>query len=262
MYSLSAYTYNLENGKVVETKVAKSSVFTENRHKHWIINKFTFPALKEGSIIEYSYEVKSDFFFNLQPWVFQGGYPVLWSQYEAGIPEFFKYVILTQGYQPLYVNKVEQSQASFSFVSNDDSPAAISEAMDNHTTTHNAFKVEGSLDYHTWVMKNVPALSEEPYTITISNSIAKIELQLNQVAMPQQVPQNYMDTWEKVANELMLDAKFGLPIDRANNWLDKDLYDVVKNALTHQEKKLKEYLNMYGIISLLRMKRGFSSIAI
>ena len=68
---LNAYTYNIENGKVVETKVEKSSVFTEKHSKNWIYKKFTFPALKEGSIIEYSYEVKSDFFFNLQPWTFR-----------------------------------------------------------------------------------------------------------------------------------------------------------------------------------------------
>ncbi len=113
---LNAYTYNLENGKVVETKVGKSSVFTEKHSKNWIYNKFTFPDLKEGSIIEYSYSVKSDFFFNLQPWTFQGEYPVLWSQYKAGIPEFFKYVILSQGYQPFFINKIDKSHANYSFV--------------------------------------------------------------------------------------------------------------------------------------------------
>ena len=64
---LDAFTYNVENGNVLKTKVEKSAVFTEKHDKNWIYKKFTFPALKEGSIIEYSYEVKSDFFFNLQP---------------------------------------------------------------------------------------------------------------------------------------------------------------------------------------------------
>jgi len=112
---LEAYTYNIENGKVVENKVEKSAVFTEKHNKNWIYKKFTFPMLKEGSIIEYSYEVKSDFFFNLQSWTFQGQYPVLWSQYEATIPEFFKYVILSQGYHPFFIKKTDRSQTSFSF---------------------------------------------------------------------------------------------------------------------------------------------------
>jgi hypothetical protein len=102
---LDAITFNLENGKVIETKVDKSAVFAEKHSKNWIYKKFTFPALKEGSIIEYSYKVKSDFFFNLQPWTFQGSYPILWSQYDAGILEFFKYSILSQGYQAFLLIK-------------------------------------------------------------------------------------------------------------------------------------------------------------
>ena len=112
---LDAFTYNIENDNVVKTKIEKSTVFTEKHDKNWVYKKFTFPALKEGSIIEYSYEVKSDFYFNLQPWIFQSEYPVLWSEYDAGIPEFYKYVILSQGYQPFFINKVDKSNASFSF---------------------------------------------------------------------------------------------------------------------------------------------------
>ena len=113
---LDAYTYNLDNGKVVETKLETSSIFTEKFSKNLVYKKFTFPALKEGSIIEYAYRVKSDFIFNLRPWVFQGEYPVLWSQYETGIPEFFKYVTLGQGYQPFFIDKGKSSETSFSFV--------------------------------------------------------------------------------------------------------------------------------------------------
>ena len=60
--SLKAYTYNLENGKVTETRVEGGAILTENRSKHQIIKKFTFPAIKEGSVIEYSYTVSSTFF--------------------------------------------------------------------------------------------------------------------------------------------------------------------------------------------------------
>ncbi|MEO8861148.1 MAG: DUF3857 domain-containing protein [Ginsengibacter sp.] len=236
--NLVAYTYNLENGKVVETKVAKSSVFAEKRSKNWIINKFTFPALKEGSIIEYSYQVNSDFFFNLQPWTFQGEYPVLWSQYEAGIPDFFKYVVLTQGYLPLFINKVDQSTVSYSFVSRDERGTGFSNSTD-HSNSLNSFKVDGALDYHTWVMKNVPGLQEESYVTTINNSVAKIEFQLNQVAFPNTAPVNYLDSWEKVASELMLASTFGAPIERPNNWLDKDVNTMVGQATSPKEKAEK-----------------------
>jgi hypothetical protein len=230
---LDASTYNLEDGKVLETKVAKSTVFTEKHSKNWIYKKFTFPGLKEGSIIEYSYEVKSDFFFNLQPWTFQGEYPVLWSQYEAGIPEFYKYVTLSQGYQPFFINKVSSSQTSFAFVEHVEREASGYSSVGSGL---NSFKIDGAIDYHTWVMKDVPALKEEAFTTTLNNSIAKMEFQLNQVVFPNSMPHNYMDSWEKVARDMMLDDEFGASITRPNNWMDNDVESIVKGAGSQREK--------------------------
>jgi len=96
--NLKGYTYNLEDGKVVETKLDNASIFKDKLSKKYTLRKFTLPAIKEGSIIEYTYTIKSDFIENLQPWEFQGEYPILWSEYEVSIPEFFNYVSLAQGY--------------------------------------------------------------------------------------------------------------------------------------------------------------------
>lgn len=235
---LDASTYNLEDGKVVETKVARSTVFTEKYSKNLVLKKFTFPALKEGSIIEYSYEVKSDFFFNLQSWTFQGAYPVLWSQYEAAIPEFYKYVTLSQGYHPFSINKVTSTNSSFSFTQHVERE---SRGFNTVGSGLNSFKIDGKVDYHTWVMRDVPALKEEPFTTTINNSIAKIEFQLNQVVFPNSLPKNYLDTWEKVAADLMAEEDFGAHISRPNNWLDSDVEAIVKNATSKIEKAEKIY---------------------
>ena len=70
---LKAVTYNLENGKVVETKLdQKDALFKDVIDKNWVVRKFTFPNVKEGSIIEYEYRLMSDFYSNLQGWEFQG----------------------------------------------------------------------------------------------------------------------------------------------------------------------------------------------
>ncbi len=230
---LNASTYNLENDKVVETKLGKSSVLTEKNSKNWIYKKFTFPDLKEGSIIEYSYSVKSDFFFNLQPWTFQGRYPILWSQYEAGIPEFYKYVILSQGYQPFLINKVQNSKRSYHFVEHADIQDRAAGGRQS------SFTVDGVEDYHIWVMKDVPALKEEAFTTTLRNAVNKLEFQLNAVVFPNTAPRLYMSTWEQVASELMTDNNFGAPIQRPNNWLDNDVHDIVKNSSGQKEKARK-----------------------
>jgi len=241
LQDLKAYTYNLENGKIVELKLDKDQVFTEKASRNWVHKKFSFPGVKEGSIIEYSYEVKSDFFFNLQAWHFQGSYPVLWSQYEAAIPEFFKYLITFQGYQNFEVKKTDRSAITFSF------RERVERDQTNRTVTGsgtNSFTVEGNLDYHTWIMKNVPALKEEPFTTTLQNSISKIEFQLQQIAYRGSAPRDYTNTWEKLSSELLEDENFGYQINRPNIWLDNDVDKIIGSSTTANEraKKIFEFV--------------------
>jgi len=255
---LDAYTYNLENGKVVQTKLEKSAVFTEKASKNFVVKKFTFPAVKEGSIIEYAYEVKSDFIFNFQPWSFQGQYPVLWSQYDANIPEFFKYVILSQGYQPFFINKVDAAQISFSFVEHVEREGGTYLVTSSGLKTH---KVEGSIDYHTWVMKNVPGLKEEAYTTTIDNSIAKMDFQLKEIAYPRQLPEPVMNTWEKASRNLLEGENFGVPIKRANNWLDAEMPGIIKTTTLQKEKAKKIYEYLRDNFTCTNYNRFYTSAA-
>lgn len=240
--NIDAYTYNLQDGKVVSVKVDKGSIFTEKVNKNWILKKFTFPAIQEGSIIEYSYEIKSDFFFNLQSWTFQDEYPVLWSQYDAGIPEFFKFIILSQGYQSYAVNKVDKSQTSFTFIEQQERQSGGT--FGSPVSGNNMVKIDGWIDYHTWIMKDVPGLKEEPFTTTINNSLAKIEFQLKEIAYPNSLPRPVMSSWEKVAESLMEDEDFGIAINRPNNWLDDIVAPVVAGATTSTEKIKRIYENV------------------
>ncbi len=53
------------------------------------------PNVKEGSMVEYSYTIQSDFLFDLREWEFQNTIPVAWSEYRVTIPEYFKYRLLS-----------------------------------------------------------------------------------------------------------------------------------------------------------------------
>ncbi|HEY0610774.1 MAG TPA: DUF3857 domain-containing protein, partial [Chitinophaga sp.] len=112
---LKAATYNLENGKVVETELESKSVFTEALDENFIRKKFTLPAVKEGSIIEYSYTIYSPSTYYLKAWSFQGEYPCLWSEYTVGIPEFFDYIFIAQGYHKFESKTREDVRKSFTF---------------------------------------------------------------------------------------------------------------------------------------------------
>ena len=95
--TIKAHTYNFENGKIIETKLdPKKSVYTTPVDKNHLAKKFTLPAVKAGSIIEYEYTINSDFIFNMHPWTFQGDHPCLWSEYNVSMPEFYYYVQMAQ----------------------------------------------------------------------------------------------------------------------------------------------------------------------
>ena len=75
LFSVKASTFNLENGVITETKLDDKSVFTEKYNNNYDDKKFTIPALKEGSIFDLEYTVKSPFAYRLMPWSFEGEYP-------------------------------------------------------------------------------------------------------------------------------------------------------------------------------------------
>ncbi len=110
--SLKAHTYNLVDGKVVDTKVDGSQQLKERVTKNWTENKFTFPNITEGSILEYSYIIESDFLTHLREWRFQSKYPILYSNYSIIIPEYFNYINVSQGLNLEY--KRENTNSKFS----------------------------------------------------------------------------------------------------------------------------------------------------
>ncbi|HET9057944.1 MAG TPA: DUF3857 domain-containing protein [Chitinophagaceae bacterium] len=217
--NVKGYTYNLENGKIVETKLQSESVFKDKLSKKWSTRKFTMPAVKEGSIIEYSYTIVSDFLFNLQPWEFQGKYPKLWSEYEVSIPEYFRYVFLSQGYSGFHINKASQENGKWTIV-----------LGANSTERSETISLDGTINVNRWVMKDLPALKEEAYTSTVNNHIAKIQFQLASIKFPNSLVQNILGDWNKTAEDLMKGEDFGIDLNRANNWLDDEMRAITANA--------------------------------
>lgn len=224
---LKATTYNLENGIVVPVKLDTKDVFNEKVRNNLIKTKFTFPGLTEGSILEYSYTIKSDFIFNLQPWEFQGEYPVLWSEYEVAFPDFFRYTTLSQGYLPFinYKDDVVQKNWSVRYTTSD--------------YASQTYNFSGSVTYKKWAIQNAPPLKEEAYTTTINNHICKIEFQLSQYRLPNQPVEDIMGNWQLMSYKLQKRDDFGIPINKPNNWLDAEIKMIVlpsDDAITKAKK--------------------------
>jgi len=226
---LKAVTYNLENGRVVETKLdVKANVFKDKIDKNWVVRKFTLPNVKEGSIIEFEYTVISDYLHNLRSWAFQGKYPRIWSEYNVSIPQFFGYVFLTQGDKLYDINKRDDHRESFNIVDVQSSGAS------------DRFSFDSGISDYKWVKKNVKPLKEESFTSTLNNHISKIEFQLSEYREPLR-NKRIMGTWEKLAQDLLASENFGKQLDKDNGWLKEFVAPVINGATGTLEKARQIY---------------------
>jgi hypothetical protein len=60
--SLKAFTYNLIDGDIEESKLQGKGIFEEERNKSVTIKKFTMPDVQDGCIIEFKYTFTSPFY--------------------------------------------------------------------------------------------------------------------------------------------------------------------------------------------------------
>jgi len=88
---IKAYVYNLENGAPVTTKVDKSSKYKSKESKYTTITKFAFPNVKNGSIIEYQYEVSSPFLYSIPQVIIESDTPSLYTEYILDAPSYVAY---------------------------------------------------------------------------------------------------------------------------------------------------------------------------
>lgn len=203
---LKAVTYNLEQGKIVETKMSKDGIFKEKFNRNTNYQKFTLPNVREGSVIEYSYTVMSDFLANFPNWQFQYSIPTRQTDYWAIIPEFFEIQRYMQGYiSPTIYDTKEKGQQGY-----------IEKA-------------------HHWVIDNVPAFKKEPYMTTINDYVSKINFALAYITFPGQPIEEIMGTWEKLTKNLLESESFGKAIS-GSNFLKKQVETLLMNVTDPLQK--------------------------
>lgn len=230
---LEAATYNLENGQVVTTKLDKGSIFKDKEGDVTIV-KFTFPNIKEGSIIEYKYKHSAPNYRYINGWYFQGKYPSKWSEYSVEIPEFYDFVFLQQGYLPFYIDSVKTSHDNFHIVDHDNTADGGTYIQDFSANT----------TQHFWVIKDVTPLKEEAFTTTVSNYVSKIEFQLSTIRYENRAPISYLQNWYKVSENLLKNEDFGEALAHDNNWVKDD----VKKAVNGEKDSLERAKKIFAYV--------------
>lgn len=180
-------TYNLENGKVVPSKLTKESIFHEKPVDYVYQEKITLPNVKEGSIFELKYELETPYSVHVNPevWYFQRDIPVLWSKYTLLIPNEVTYRHLVGGYLKLLVNKKEPSMGNLSR------------------------GIEGPAQAYTFVMKDAPAFHNEKFITSEKDYISKVSFELIRASVKGDFIRNFSDTWESVVKTTLKEALLG-----------------------------------------------------
>lgn len=220
--NLQATTYNLEGGKVVSTEIDKSSMFID-KDKYSSVTRFALSNVKEGSIIEFDYTLRSPGIY-VPEWEFQGSYPKLWSEYEVTIPDFFNYSIYPQGYLNYDIDTLRKYHVDYNF--------------------YNYSPKDANTLNRVWAIKNVPAAANYPYIFTLDNHISKLDFQLSGYRAPGQnklVPKN---NWADLYTQLMNRDDFGYELNFANSWLNKETREAKANA----DNDLQQANNVFAYV--------------
>lgn len=224
---LKGYTHNLENGKIVSNKLNKQSIFEEELDKNHDVTKFTLPNVKEGSVIEYTYRITSNFLFNFNDWVFQSTIPIMWSEYITVIPEYYHYQRISQGYLPFHISTSEQKTASIMLTSKSRTGHSVSKSQ---ITTE---KIDLFKTYSRLVVKDAPAFKSEPYMSTYKNYISKITHELSYKKFPNRAIENVMGDWNELNKKYLESSYFGqkLKMFLALNKVVDELTEGIENPL-------------------------------
>ena len=219
---LKASSFNLEGGKIVETKMSKDGVFKEKYDRDYIQQKFTLPNVKVGTVIEYTYKKTSQFFTNFPNWQFQHNIPTRLSEYWAMFPKIFQYQQYMQGYVPVASYEVSDK-----------------------------LMVGTEVNAHHWISKNIPAFKSEPFMTCEEDYVSKINFALAVIDHTTHI-ENVMGTWEKLNADLLEHDDFGKVIN-GSKFLKDQVEQLVAGLTDHVQKisvisdYIKQNVVWYGV---------------
>jgi hypothetical protein len=224
-----AYTYNLVNGKVEKTKLKSDGEFIEKTNKLWSKVKISMPNVKEGSIIEYTYTLKSPFFANLPEWYFQKSIPVNYSKFETLIPEYYIYNPRLKGYVSPKVSKMEKTK-TFSYVEKQRGQGVNPgpTRMTNETLEYKEFQT-------VYITENLPSLKDESFVGNINNYTASVNHELTGVKFPNSPFKSFSTDWDDVSKSIYESPSFGDELKKTG-YFENDLNVVLQGIGTRDEK--------------------------
>lgn len=177
--NMKSFVYNLEGDKVIETKVDKSSKFKSKENKYTTISKYAFPGIKNGSIIEYHFEVSSPFSYEIPMTYIELDIPSVYTEYIFDTPSQMSYSVdFTGSLLPKY--KIVKEDIIYG---------------SQHKTYRFAYE-------------NLKGFKTEKYVRNNDNYRTKIRAELHSTYFGENL-KTYTSTWEDIRKKLWSHEDFG-----------------------------------------------------
>jgi len=211
-----AYTYNLVEGKIEKTKLKSDGVFDEIVNKLYRTKKIAMPNVKEGSIIEYKYVIRSSSDRRIRDWNFQAFIPVNYSEFVTYIPEYYVFNSRQKGYLFPKVTKLINNK-TITFTNKERS---VPNGLGAVTTGYNSSNRNYVENQTTYIAENFPALKQEAYVNNIDNYTSTIEHELSMVQFPNQTMKLYSTDWNAVVKTIYNYENFGPELTKSGYYED------------------------------------------
>ena len=221
-----AVTYNLVDGKIEKTKLKTEGEFDENINKYWGQKKITMPNVKEGSIIEFHYTIKTKSLGSLREWSFQSSIPVNHSEFTTYIPEFFVYNTNKKGF--IFPKATTKSYSkSISLTSKEREGLLVKTNIQQEEFTYQETQT-------IYLAENLPAMKEEAYVNNIENYTSSISHELSMTKFDNRPTKIYSLDWESVTKTIYEFEDFGLELNKSG-YFEEDLKTVISGEKTRNE---------------------------
>ncbi|PJJ10723.1 uncharacterized protein DUF3857 [Flavobacterium sp. 1] len=214
----NAVTYNLVNGAIVKTKLNSEGSFKKNVNEYWNEATIMLPNVKEGSVIEFKYVLKTENIVKFPVFYFQYKIPVNSAEYTTNIPYFFTYKPIQIGFIDL---KVDSKVTDGSLHYDDQYQHSVS-------LSFNQIKSKYSTE-------NIPALKEESFVDNIRNYQSSLHHELEKTNFPDDKEKNFSKDWDGVAKTIYADKDFGKELEESSYLLD-DTRLILKGIDSKEER--------------------------
>lgn len=184
---LKGITYNYDNSQLIKTELTNKNIFEEKINENVRVKKVVFPNVREGSVIEFSYKIKTPYFFHMREWAFQWKIPVVHSQLKYRAIPYYDYAYIVKG-----TNELDE--------------LVTSEPLHNEIRFGNLLYKE--MEY-TFGLKDIPAFRDEQYITSPKDYMIGINFQLAKINHPRGAVTEIMTTWPKMCEDFLKDDSFG-----------------------------------------------------